>query len=266
MSYTWVKTFIEDLALQPNGRLRIDCPSCHKKNTLSVSDNGYERMYNCFYADCDVKGVTGKRLTKTNSRMVFEKKLKPSIKHTPFVEFQLPTTFVPLSRNQKAIDYVRSVNSYQAYLDNRADIMYDIRFDRVTFLVKDKGRVVDAIGRTLADKKPKWYRYGKTNFGFHIHNNSDNIFIVEDCPSACSIADKVSTLALMGTNLLQQHVDIIKKYKNAVVALDKDATLKAMEMTKKISHYVNCKVAILTDDLKNLKDNERERIIRKHID
>ena len=94
----------------------------------------------------------------------------------------------------------------------------------------------------------------------------DNIFIVEDCPSACSIADKVSTLALMGTNLLQQHVDIIKKYKNAIVALDKDATLKAMEMTKKISHYVNCKVAILTDDLKNLKDNERERIIRKHID
>ena len=90
-------------------------------------------------------------------------------------------------------------------------------------------------------------------------------FIVEDCPSACSIADKVSSIALMGTSLLQQHVDIIKKYKNAIVALDKDATVKAIEMTKKISHYVNCKVAILSDDLKILKDNERERIIRKHI-
>ena len=88
MSYTWVKTFIEDLALQPNGRLRMDCPSCHKKNTLSVTDNGYERMYNCFYADCDVKGVTGKRLTKTNSRMVFEKKSESSIKHTPFFIFK----------------------------------------------------------------------------------------------------------------------------------------------------------------------------------
>ena len=158
MSYTWVKTFIEDLALQPNGRLRMDCPSCHKKNTLSVSDDGYQRMYNCFSANCDVKGVTGKRLTPTNSRSVFEKKSEPSVKHK-ISDFQLPTTFVPLSRNQKATDYVRSVNSYQAYLDNRVDIMYDIRFDRVAFLVKDKGRVVDAVGSTLTNKKPKWYKY-----------------------------------------------------------------------------------------------------------
>ena len=118
--------FIEDLALQPNGRLRLDCPVCHKKNTLSVSDDGYQRMYNCFSANCDVKGVTGRRLTPTNSRSVFEKKSEPSVKHKVYCDFQLPTTFVPLSRNQKAIDYVRSVNSYQAYLDNRVDIMYDI--------------------------------------------------------------------------------------------------------------------------------------------
>ena len=91
MSYTWVKTFIEDLALQPNGRLRIDCPSCHKKNTLSVSDDGYRRMYNCFYANCDVKGVLDNRLTVTNSRVVFEKKSEPSVKHK-VSDFQLPTT------------------------------------------------------------------------------------------------------------------------------------------------------------------------------
>ena len=265
MSYTWVKTFIEDLALQPNGRLRMDCPSCHKKNTLSVSDDGYQRMYNCFSANCDVKGVTSKRLTPTNSRSVFEKKSEPSVKHKVYCDFQLPTTFVPLSRNQKAIDYVRSVNSYQAYLDNCVDIMYDIRFDRVAFLVKEKGRVVDAVGRSLNNNKPKWYKYGKSNHGFVVHHSYSRLYIVEDVPSACSICKYVSALALQGTSLLQNHLNVIKKYDKVIVALDKDATTKALEMSRKISQYVNCSVTFLTEDLKNLKDNERERIIRKHI-
>ena len=264
MSYTWVKTFIEDLTLQPNGRLRIDCPSCHKKNTLSVSDDGYRRMYNCFYANCDVKGVLDNRLTVTNSRVVFEKKSEPSVKHK-VSDFQLPTTFVPLSRNQKAVDYVRSVNSYQAYLDNRVDIMYDIRFDRVAFLVKNKGRVVDAVGRTLTNSKPKWYRYGRSNHPF-ICGRGSVLFIVEDCPSSCSISHVCKVMALMGTNLLDSHIEVIKKYNKVVVALDKDATNKALEMSRKISQYVNCNVAFLTDDLKNLKDEDRERFVRKYID
>ena len=264
MSYTWVKTFIEDLTLQPNGRLRMDCPSCQKKNTLSVSDDGYRRMYNCFSANCDVKGVTNNRLTTTNSRVVFEKKSEPSVKHK-VSDFQLPSTFVPLSRSQKAIDYVRSVNSYQAYLDNRVDIMYDIRFDRVSFLVKNKGRVVDAVGKSLSNGKPKWYRYGKSNYGFVLHNSYSWLYIVEDVPSACSICDLVSSLALQGTSLLDNHIDVIKKYNNVIIALDNDATNKAVEMSRKISQYVNCSVAFLTNDLKNLEDKDRERFVRKYI-
>ena len=264
MSYTWVKTFIEDLALQPNGRLRMDCPICQKKNTLSVSDDGYRRMYNCFSANCDVKGVLDNRLTPTNARVVFEKKSEPSVKHK-VSDFQLPTSFVPLSRNQKAVDYVRSVNSYQAYLDNYVDIMYDIRFDRVAFLVKDKGKVVDAVGRTLTNKKPKWYRYGKSNNGFVVHHSYSWLYIVEDVPSACSICDIVSSLALQGTSLLENHLNVIKKYDKVIIALDKDATNKAIEMSRKVSQYVNCSVAFLTEDLKNLKDKDRERFVRKYI-
>ena len=263
MSYTWVKTFIEDLTLQPNGRLRIDCPSCHKKNTLSVSDDGYRRMYNCFYANCDVKGVLDNRLTVTNSRVVFEKKSEPSVKHK-VSDFQLPTTFVPLSRNQKAVDYVRSVNSYQAYLDNRVDIMYDIRFDRVAFLVKNKGRVVDAVGRTLTNSKPKWYRYGRSDYPF-VCGRGSVVCIVEDCPSAVSLSVHCTSIALLGTNLLNSHIEVLKKYKKVIVALDKDATNKAVEMSRKISQYVNCSVAFLTNDLKNLEDKDRERFVRKYI-
>ena len=51
-----------------------------------------------------------------------------------------------------------------------------------------------------------------------------------------------------------------------MIALEKAATLKAVDLSRKISQYVNCSVAFLPDDLKNLKDEERERTIRKYID
>ena len=266
MTRKWLNSYVEELTLQPLGSLRLDCPVCQKKNTFSVRDTGYERMYNCFYANCDARGRTGKRLTTSNAKSVIQP-LKPTLQPKPKdVPFEIPDTFVPLTRNQKALDYVRSVNSYQAYLDNRAEIMYDIRQDRVVFLVKENKKIVDAVGKSLTNRKPKWYRYGKSNSGFHIDNDDDIIFVVEDCPSACSICSFVSAIALLGTNLLQSHINVLKQYKKVVVALDKDATIKAVELSRKISQYVNCTVAFLTEDLKNLKDEERERIIRKYID
>ena len=72
-------------------------------------------------------------------------------------------------------------------------------------------------------------------------------------------------MALMGTSLLDSHLDIIKKHDKVIIALDKDATNKAVEMSRKISQYVNCNVAFLTNDLKNLEDKDRERFVRKYI-
>ena len=266
MTRKWLNSYVEELTLQPFGSLRLDCPVCQKKNTFSVRDTGYERMYNCFYANCDTKGRTGKRLTTSNATSVLQP-TKPTSKPKPKdVPFEIPDTFVPLTRNQKALDYVRSVNSYRAYLDNVVDIMYDIRQDRVVFLVKEDKKIVDAVGKSLTNRKPKWYRYGKSNSGFIIHNSYNIIFVVEDCPSSASVSLFSSSMAILGTNLLQSHIDVLKQYKKVVVALAKDATLKAVELSRKISQFVNCSVAFLPEDLKNLKDEERERIIRKYID
>ena len=264
MNYTWLKTFVEDLTLQPNGRLRMDCPICAKKNTFSVTDDGFSRMYNCFYANCDARGSTQMRLTKDNSRVAFTSTDKTRVVAKP-TEFHLPTTFVPLSRSQKAVDYVRSVNSYQAYLANYVDIMYDIRFDRAVFLIKEKGRVVDAVGKSLNNQKPKWYRYGNSNRPF-VCGKGSTVFLVEDCVSACSVfCFTVVGIAILGTNLLKSHIEVLKKYNRVVVALDKDATSKSCEMARKLSPYVDTSVAFLPDDLKNLKDNDRERLVRKYI-
>ena len=266
MTRKWLNSYVEELTLQPFGSLRLDCPVCQKKNTFSVRDTGYERMFNCFYVSCDTKGRTGKRLTTSNAKSVIQPPKptsKPKLKDVPF---EIPDTFVPLTRNQKAVDLVRNNHAYSAYLSNDAEIMYDIRQDRVVFLVKDDKQIVDAVGRSLTNRKPKWYRYGNSSRPF-ICGNSRIGFLVEDCFSACSVfIFSVTGIALLGTNLLQSHMDVLKQYKKVVVALDKDATLKAVELSRKISQFVNCSVAFLPEDLKNLKDEERERIIRKYID
>ena len=60
----WLKEYVEGLSIAPEGRLRMDCPACNKKNTFSVSDTGGERLWFCFHADCNVRGRTGFRIRK----------------------------------------------------------------------------------------------------------------------------------------------------------------------------------------------------------
>ena len=74
MSPKWLKGYVESLTIAPYGRYRSDCPLCGKPNTFSVTDNGFERLWNCFHADCHTKGATGISLTKENSSQAFVKK------------------------------------------------------------------------------------------------------------------------------------------------------------------------------------------------
>jgi DNA primase len=96
--------------------------------------------------------------------------------------------------------------------------------------------------------------------------NSDNCLVVEDCPSACSVSNLATGVALMGTTLLNEHIDVIKKFRKAYVALDKDATSKAYMMVRKLRNYVPTKLIVLNKDLKDMEIGERNDFIRRYID
>ena len=64
----------------------------------------------------------------------------------------------------------------------------------------------------------------------------DSAVVVEDCASACSWYIHGVGVALLGTNLLTEHVDILKQYERVFVALDKDATDKAITMVRTSTH------------------------------
>ena len=260
----WIKNYVGNLHIVHNGRYRGDCPLCGKSNTFSVTDTGFERLWYCFHADCHTKGSTGVQLTKENSKVAFKEKV---ISTETDDEFEIPDTFVSLSRSKQAEEYVKRVGSYEAYLSGLADIRYDLQQDRVVYLVKSisNGRVVDATGRSLTNRKPKWRRYGNDKLPFTC-GTSELALLVEDCPSACCVANLVKGIALMGTTLLDEHIEVIKNSKRVYIALDKDATGKAILLMKKLRNYVPTKLIVLNKDLKDMQIGERNEFIRRYID
>ena len=59
-----IKQFVKTLDLQPQDIYRDDCPICGNTNTLSVRNTGTAILYNCFHADCNVKGSLTTEPTK----------------------------------------------------------------------------------------------------------------------------------------------------------------------------------------------------------
>jgi len=263
-SPAWLCGYVESLDFPSLTRYRSDCPVCGKKNTFSVSDDGLQRLWYCFHADCNVSGRTGITLTKNHASKMFEKRAERPPDPTPQT-FTVPDTFVSLSRSIEAELYVKRVQSYDAYLAGRADIRYDFQRNRAVYLVKNGNKVVDAAGRSIDGRTPKWYRYGasKRPFTCGVHTCA---ILVEDCASACSVSNNATGIALLGTNLLAEHVDILKQYDRVFVALDKDATDKAISMVRTLHSHVPTKLIVLKTDLKNMKKDERDDFIRSYID
>ena len=69
----------------------------------------------------------------------------------------------------------------------------------------------------------------------------------------------------MGTSLLDEHIEIIKKFKKVYVALDKDETSKAISLIRKLRNYVPTKLIVLNKDLKDMNRGERDEFIKRYI-
>lgn len=261
----WLKDYVTDLSIAPEGRLRMDCPACGKKNTFSVSDTGGERLWFCFHADCGVRGRTGFRIRTDTPYHPLLRKARPVREPVSEPEFQLPDTVVPVSRSEEAVRYLKRVNAYDAYLAGRVDIRYDFRMNRVVYLIKDGRRTVDAAGRSLVNAKPKWWRYGKSGNPFVCGASRIGV-LLEDCASACSISGFLSGIALLGTNLQDSHLPFLRKYDRLLVALDKDATKKGLQLVRQLQGHRPTSLIVLNKDVKEMEEDERHSTFAKYLD
>lgn len=249
--------FIKSLDVPANTTRRFTCPVCNKNNTLSVTNREGQLMWNCFYAGCS--STRGKEVVPLNVSDV-QKKLRALATDC---EFSVPDHFVSIGTREECIVYLGKNNSLDAHAQKRADIRYDPKENRIVFMVKDdRGTIVDACGRTFyKNVKPKWKRYGSSGHPF-ICGNSSTAIIVEDCPSACSVSRVATGIALMGTSLQAQHKAFIKRFDKVIIALDKDATKKAIDMHREVSYFADTTVAMLDDDLKYATQEDILDILR----
>jgi len=239
-----IKEYTETLNLKSGESKRIDCPNCNGQKTFTVTNNMGILLWNCYKASCSMKGSSRVRLSVDDIKIIHG-----CIKETE-EEFKLPEYIVPI-RSSK--DFHRHSYNFFAWLGviKHKDVMYDVKDNRVVFLIKKDNKIVDATGRANSGKLPKWKRYGNSNIPYS-YGDGNIAVVVEDCISAYVVGrDKYTGVALLGTSLSEGHRTFISSFDKVVVALDPDALPKTLHIAKELKGWVKeVKVLRLIDDLK----------------
>jgi len=259
MNYKQQLEVVQGLFVPPDTQVRMDCPFCHNKNTLSVDTMNDSTGWYCFHASCSAKGK------KENEKgMSYVKKTFETNQEDIGRDFVIPDSFKIVDSNEKAKQYMHKNNCAEAWAWHRASIKYDVKQNRIVFLIKNQftNKYVGAIGRGLnSNVYPKWYMYGSKDVPFKCGECEDSV-IVEDCASACAVSNVLTGISIMGTSLKESHKKFLKPYKKLYVALDRDATAKSYKVVNDLrsSGFENVNVKTLKDDLKYFNTDEIKEI------
>tara|TARA_B100001939_G_scaffold74976_2_gene63016 strand:- start:451 stop:1251 length:801 start_codon:yes stop_codon:yes gene_type:complete len=251
LNYKQQLAVVEGLSVSPDSQVRMDCPFCNNKHTFAVDTTENKLSWFCFHASCSARG---KKEGEKNMDYVVKVFTGSGSFCKQQNEFEIPDSFQSVFSNEKAMRYLHKNNCWEAWAWHRAEVKYDVKQDRVVFLVRNRhsDKIVGAVGRGLnKNVYPKWFMYGNKDVPFKSGNCNDAV-IVEDCPSACAVSNVLTGIAIMGTSLKDTHKSHLTPYKNLYICLDRDATTKAYDMAKNLrsSGFENVIVKPLTDDLK----------------
>jgi len=251
LNYKQQLQVIQGLFVPPDTQMRIDCPFCKNLNTLAVDTTENNLNWFCFHASCKARGKKQGEKDMRYVQKVLEGNKELYIEND---EFKMPDSFQGIYSNEKAMRWLSNNNCWEAWSWGRADIKYDVKQDRVVFLIKNRfsHKFVGAVGRGLnKNVYPKWFMYGNKDVPFKC-GECDDAVIVEDCPSACAVSNILTGIAIMGTKLKDLHKSHLKPYKNLYICLDRDATTKSYDIAKELrsAGFDNVIVKPLEDDLK----------------
>lgn len=247
-----INNIISDLSLVNGETRRMTCPSCNTKNTFTVTNNMGSIVWNCYKASCSVSGGTRTTLTADDIR----KSLGFVAEETHVATFSRPEWFVR--------DYTKlSGFCDQWELDaQQLGLMYDVKEHRVVFPVVHNGVAVDATGRSLGKRIPKWKRYGKSDLPYAAGRGKTAV-VVEDCVSAAIVGDGgvYVGVAVLGTSLSNGHKRYLSQFSTAIIALDPDALPKTLQFARELRQYVDTiKILYLRDDLKYRNPTDFEKL------
>ncbi len=237
-----IQDIVNDLSLVNGETKRMTCPNCKSKNTFTVTNNMGSIVWNCYKASCPVSGGIRTSLTAEDIR----KSLGSVAEETHVSTFSKPEWLVR--------DYKKLTGFCDEWeLDpQELGLLYDVKEHRVVFPVVHGGATVDATGRALGKRLPKWKRYGNSPLPY-FYGCGKTAVVVEDCISAAVIGDGgvYVGVAVLGTSLSEGHKRYLSQFSTVIIALDPDALQKTLLFARELRTYVpTVKVMYLRDDLK----------------
>lgn len=251
MTYSEQLEIIQTIKIKEGDRRIIACPFCGGVKKLSISKIDNNIMWNCFRASCDAKGIFA---GKPSAEHIVNY-LNGIIKNKP-VGKPIPEITTSVENNPEAIAYLKSVNSYEAYMDNLIKIRFAPAENRVLFYYGN-----GAVGRLLSGYQSKWVSYGYIRTGVLVGHGS-NVVMVEDIPSACSVSrlPNYTGLALLGTKIPPNIIKTLKLYKKRFLILDKDAALNSINEVRRCGYDIQ--VRLTNRDLKLLNTLEIQTVLK----
>jgi hypothetical protein len=240
----YANQYVKELDLAEGYTYRGDCPVCGRKNTFTAKNDMGNLVWNCYSHSCKTSGGTRTNLTVEDIKRLV---LRQEDNHGMEI-FSLPP-YVVVNYSNEHIANVCDAYGLNAPL---LDLRYDIKESRVVFPIYQKGLIVDAVGRGKSNSSaPKWKRYGKARTAY-VRGTHPVAVVVEDAISAAVVETLGGTgFAILGTQLLDEHVQMLKAYDRVIVALDPDAAVKTIQYKRELfSNGIDSFAMNLYDDLK----------------
>ena len=243
---------VNDYDVSDGETQRMDCPVCRGKNTFSITNNMGDLVWNCYKVSCTVSGSTRVGMSIDDIKARFKK-----IDTVDDIEFELPEYVVQRSGGL----YMNRWCDRWGLNADKLGLMYDVKEDRVVFPVVHNGKIVDATGRSLGKRIPKWKRYGNSGLPY-THGCGKVAVVVEDCVSAAVVGyGSFVGVALLGTSLQEVHKGYLAQFSTAIIALDPDALTKSIQMAKELRGHVNdVRIIKLEDDIKYRNPTDMEKL------
>jgi hypothetical protein len=260
-----LKQYISDLKLPYRG----DCPSCEGTNTFIANEKDGLILYYCFRASCNLRGKIDHEVGIDGLKLVYNNRLLPM--ESPF---SIHDWFISPLQNRNCYLFLSRYNLIDFYSKHVNLIRYDPKQNRCVFLLLDKGECYGAVGRSLSiSNNPRWFVYSRLNgavFSVPIlaprrEDDKGYVILVEDCVSACVASSYFNSIALLGTNIPDESVKYLIKYDKLYLALDDDATGKAIKLQKQLNYYRPTFIVPSKKDIKYYSSFELETL-RKDLD
>ena len=251
---------IADIDIAEGATKRMDCPSCKGKNTFTVSKLNGVVIFNCYKLGCDARGASMVGMTAAEIKAALAS--RQSIAESK-LEVDAPTMELPLTLTYDINNKVTQsfINRWQL---QGVPMLYDIVSCRAVFPIHSKkGRLMDAVGRTLRGDVPKWLRYSG-NANYYKYGSGSVAVVVEDAISAAVVGkhiDGATGFAILGTSMNSKHFEALQLYDMVIVALDPDAWSKTLQFVQMLKgHSIKATAFKLSDDIKYMEDSDMESL------